>query len=442
MDSHFSKILLDRYREGDDAAAFEIYSRYAQRLFALTRTRIGKQFAAKIDPEDITQSAFQAFFAKADRDEVFWNKQGDLWRLLAAICINHLKREVEHFNAAKRNAHLEQAVEVELDNGRDGAGDKLAELLESLVRNEKPLVSQVAKGRLAGFTLAEIAEQTGRSERTVRRILQMLKAKLADESTMNLQFYFDGGSTTAGSRHDVALFDANYDDFDLLKMIDAGAFGKVYLARDRKANLLVAVKALRKSWLGNSAAEALFLNEAKLLASLKHPNVVQFLDAGRLPNDSWFIVMEYANGVSLKQAIKTSADASEVLDWLLQTCRALEFLHGKGVTHGDLKPANIIVCSGVAKLIDFGFAQQAAGANRKLRGGTAGFVAPEFNASPSSDMFAFGKVVDFAMKCMIKKDGRDAPFQLTEIVELTTADDPDSRPSSREIVSRLAEQLN
>ncbi len=437
MDSHFSKILLNRYREGDSEAAFEIYSRYAQRLFALTRTRIGKQLTAKIDPEDVMQSAFQAFFAKADRDEVFWNKQGDLWRLLAAICINHLKREVEHFGAAKRNTNLEHAIEVELDNRLDGAGNKLAELLESLVHNEKPLVSQVAQGRLAGFTLAEIAERTGRSERTIRRILQILKAKLAKESTLNLQFHFDGESKTTGPDHDAALLDSNYDDFDLLKMIDAGAFGKVYLARSHRTNSLVAVKALRKSWLGDETAESLFLNEAKILASIEHTNVVQFLGAGRLPNGSWFIVMEYANGVSLKHAINSKTTSTEILNWLLQTCRALEFLHDNGLTHGDLKPANIIVCNGVVQVIDFGFAQQADGASSKLRGGTSGFIAPELNANPSSDMFAFGKVVDFAMKNMVEGGSDGVPVGLAEIVELTTAIDPDNRLSSREIVLRL-----
>lgn len=443
MDSHFSKILLDRYRDGDSAAALEIYSRYAQRLFALTRTRIGKQLKSKIDPEDIAQSAFGAFFSKADQNEIFWQKQGDLWRLLAAICINHLKREVEHYSAAKRNANLEQAIDLEIDGQLDGASNNLAELVESLVHDEKPLVSQVAQARLAGFTLAEIAEQTGRAERTVRRVLQMLKAKLTTQSTLNLEFHLDDGQAAKVKAQLAVQFKADYDNFDLLKMIDAGAFGKVYLARNKQTESLVAVKALRKAWLGDATVEGLLINEAQVLASLRHPHIIQFLDAGRLPNGSWFIVMEHANGTTFDKAIQTQlADSCEILNWLQQTCEALEFLHSKNVTHGDLKPANIIVCDRKnVQLIDFGFAQHANRSNPGWRGGTSGFIPPERSSSPAGDMFAFGRIIDFTIRHAASTLGK-AEAPLSEIAEVVTFRDQSIRATASEIVVRLGKLRN
>ena len=120
MNSSFSKTLLENYQNGDSQAAFEIYSRYAKRLFSLAKSRIGAKLATKIDPDDILQSAFQAFFVKADRDEVYYNSKGDLWRLLAAICINHVKREVERYGAAKRDLTIEVAL-PNFDHQLEGA---------------------------------------------------------------------------------------------------------------------------------------------------------------------------------------------------------------------------------------------------------------------------------------------------------------------------------
>ena len=440
MDSHLSKILLDRYRDGDSSAAFEIYARYAQRLVALTRTRIGKRLASKFDPEDVTQTAFQAFFSKADRDEVFWQKQGDLWRLLAAICINHLKREVEFFGTAKRNPNVEQTIEAELKGELEHAENKLAELLESLLHDEKPLVSQVAQARLAGFSLAEIATQTNRSRRTVRRVLQILKAKLANDSTLNLKFHLDDGDVSPKFETDTVLFDSNYEDFDLLRMIDAGAFGKVYLARDRKTNSLVAVKALRKVWLGDETAESLFLNEARLLATLDHPNIIRFLDAGRLPNSSWFIVMEYAEGETFDRALESHPDLKTVLSWLHQASLGLDFLHRKNVTHGDLKPANILISDGNVRLIDFGFAKQNATANKSLRGGTEGFMPPERTSSRAGDVFAFGKVIEFAiLNAPSIAEARCATW-LGELVAMMTHKDREKRATAAEIEQMIVDR--
>ena len=78
MTSQFSKILLERYQGGDSRAAGELYDRYAKRLLGLARQRLTRLLAAKVDPDDISQATFQAFFELADQDQVRWDREGDL----------------------------------------------------------------------------------------------------------------------------------------------------------------------------------------------------------------------------------------------------------------------------------------------------------------------------------------------------------------------------
>ena len=439
MDSQFSKALLENYQNGDSNAAFEIHSRYAQRLFALARSRIGNHLVAKLDPDDVVQTAFQAFFEKADRSEIFWSKQGDLWRFLSAICINHVKREAEFYGAAKRDASLERPADPNIEQKLNQASVHLSELLESILHEEPPLTARIVRARLAGFKLAEIAARTGRSERTIRRVLQGLKARLAMMSALNLDSHLLQ-DTRHDQKNDAAKFQAKYDDFDLLRMLGAGAFGKVYLARNRITDSLVAVKALRRSWLGDTKAESLFLNEAKILDSIEHPNVVKFLDAGPLPNGSWFIVMEYADGRALDQVVQSGANSNEITVWLGQICMALEEIHRRGMTHGDLKPSNVIVAQGHVRLIDFGFSRRATEPGKTWLGGTTGFVAPERESSSAADVFAFGRIVEFVLRESTEFSEKEISL-LSAIATEACADTPDQRPTASQLIARIAKAL-
>ena len=396
---------------------------------------------AKIDPEDILQSSFQAFFQKADRNEIFWNKEGDLWRLLAAICMNHIKREFEHFSVAKRDLAVESQIPVEFEPGLNQASRKLDELIESLLNNESPLSAKVVLGRLAGFSFKDIAKQTERSERTIRRVLQMLKAKLAIMSDLALESHLVNGQV--GARSELpAQFNASYDDFDLLRMLDAGAFGKVYLAKNRRTDLLVAVKALRRAWIGDFKAESLFLNEAKTLSAIEHPNIIKFLDAGPLPNGSWFLVLEYVDGTPLDRQLSNPADLANLLTWLKQICAGLVEIHKHGLTHGDLKPANVIVCSDGVRIIDFGFSVQAVDSRRPLSGGTVGYMAPECESSPAADVFALGKMVKFAIGHILEQmKNHQWLAELTKLSIAACNTNPNRRPSAVDLRSNFEDLI-
>lgn len=452
MESQFSRFLLDRYQRGESQSADEIWSRYARRLAGLVRQRLSDRLRTKIDSDDILQTAFFDFFKKADRDEIDWQKEGDLWRLLAAIATNHVKREVEYFSAAKRDASKELVFNptdvVHAVGGLDGAqeqaaANKLNELLDFVLRNENSLTARIVRDRLVGKTTSEIAATTGRSERTVRRMLQMLKARLIADSEFSL---IESDDKLSAVESENAISNAEvYSNYDLLKMVGAGAFGKVYLARDNRTDCCVAVKALKRVWLGDATAEKMFLNEAHLLASLQHSNVVKFLGVGPLPNGSWFIVMEYIEGTTLNEIVNMQHSeniAKLAVDWIRQIADAIAAMHAKGIVHGDLKPANVIVQPHRVCLVDFGFSWNVKLSKSKWRGGTAGYIAPERSTSFAADVFALGKCAEFIAQNLAPSVGVGRSKDvLLRFAMQATVKNPADRPDAIELIASLRDHF-
>jgi RNA polymerase sigma-70 factor (ECF subfamily) len=188
MEDNPSAELLARWRDGDAAAADELFGRYTARLIAMIRPRLSAGLARRLDPEDVVQSAYRSFCAAA-ADRFVVRRSGDLWRLLAAITIHKLHHQVERHRAVKRSVEREQgfggesSLEV-LGNGaasldpRPDEAAALAEELEHLMRGLKPLERRMVELRLQDYSLAEIAAATDRSERWVRRVLDQVKARL------------------------------------------------------------------------------------------------------------------------------------------------------------------------------------------------------------------------------------------------------------------------
>lgn len=136
--------------------------------------------------------------------------------------------------------------------------------------------------------------------------------------------------------------------YEVLSQIGAGAMGEVYCARDTKLGRLVAVKVLPVSLAQDPERLARFEREAKLLASLNHPNIAQIYGI-----EERAIVMELVEGEALKGPLALET----ALNYAKQISNVLEAAHEKGITHRDLKPANIMVTpAGVIKVLDFGLA--------------------------------------------------------------------------------------
>ena len=149
--------------------------------------------------------------------------------------------------------------------------------------------------------------------------------------------------------------------YEILSPLGAGGMGEVYLATDSKLDRKVAIKVLPESMTRDKERVARFEREAKLLASLNHPNIAAihgFDDS----DGTRFLVMEYVEGETLGNHLKKEPMAVEdALDIAKQMAEALEAAHGQGVIHRDLKPPNVMIRpDGAVKVLDFGLAKATA----------------------------------------------------------------------------------
>ncbi len=155
---------------------------------------------------------------------------------------------------------------------------------------------------------------------------------------------------------------ARIGPYEVLARLGAGGMGEVYRARDTRLHREVAIKRLAPDLAGASEARARLLREARLLASLSHPNIAAaygFEESGGAD----FLVMELVAGENLADRIARAPLAwRDALDVALQIAAALGAAHERGLVHRDLKPGNVIVDSnGRVKLLDFGIARSLAG---------------------------------------------------------------------------------
>jgi serine/threonine-protein kinase len=138
--------------------------------------------------------------------------------------------------------------------------------------------------------------------------------------------------------------------------------GEVYRAKDQRLGRNVAIKVLPEEFARDTDRVARFQREAKLLASLNHPNIAAIHGLEEAEGTS-FLVLELVEGQTLADRIKAGpVPAEEALTLALQIAEALEAAHEKGVIHRDLKPANIKVTpESKVKVLDFGLAKAYAG---------------------------------------------------------------------------------
>lgn len=169
----------------------------------------------------------------------------------------------------------------------------------------------------------------------------------------------------------------------LLGKIGEGATSKVYQALHPALNRLVAIKMLSHSLVYDVAFRDRFLQEARTIAGLMHPNIVQIFDT-EASYGTYFLVMEKVSGTDLSKLLKArkALPPLEAMRYLRQVASALQHAHKAGVVHRDVKPANVAVNGeGRVKLMDFGIARRIQKQNTqeraKLVEGTPRYLAPE-----------------------------------------------------------------
>jgi RNA polymerase sigma-70 factor (ECF subfamily) len=183
--------LVARWQRGDQQAATELVQRYTGRLIALAQGRLSARLASRIDAEDVVQSAYRSFFAGARAGRFDIRQGSDLWQLLVVITLNKLHNQVRHNLVDKRSVRREQRLAGERNLDRILAQHlaqepspiealALVDEVERLMQRLDPEQRRMLELRLQGHDLEEIAEQTQRSQRTVRRLLKWIKDELAE----------------------------------------------------------------------------------------------------------------------------------------------------------------------------------------------------------------------------------------------------------------------
>lgn len=164
--------------------------------------------------------------------------------------------------------------------------------------------------------------------------------------------------------------------YELLEKIGGGGMAIVYKARCRLLNRFVAIKILRPEFTGDEEFVKRFLIEAQSAASLSHPNIVSIYDVGH-ENNIHYIVMEYINGITLKEYITKNGAINwrDAVNISIQICSAIEHAHRNHIIHRDIKPHNILLTNeGVAKVTDFGIARAVSSSTITMVGSTIGSV--------------------------------------------------------------------
>jgi len=153
---------------------------------------------------------------------------------------------------------------------------------------------------------------------------------------------------------------AEMGQYQIVGLLGEGGMSQVFRAVDRHLGREVALKLLHQSLGSDEALVAMFEREAKLTASIVHPNVVKVYTVGR-DRDYFFIAMELLQAVSLEQLIASrgALPESEVLGIALDVTHGLKAAHEENLIHRDIKPGNLLVTGGgTTKLVDFGLALQ------------------------------------------------------------------------------------
>jgi eukaryotic-like serine/threonine-protein kinase len=212
----------------------------------------------------------------------------------------------------------------------------------------------------------------------------------------------------------LSMIGKNLGNFEISTLLGRGGMGEVYQAKDLKLGRDVAIKVLPEEFAKDADRVARFQREAKLLASLNHPNIAAIYGLEESEGSN-FLVLELVEGNTLADQIKRGPiPVEESLKLALQIAEALEAAHEKGVIHRDLKPANIKVTpDGKVKVLDFGLAKAFAGdqevnlsnsptlsdaaTQQGVILGTAAYMSPEQakgkTVDKRADIWAFGVVL-------------------------------------------------
>jgi serine/threonine protein kinase/pimeloyl-ACP methyl ester carboxylesterase len=241
--------------------------------------------------------------------------------------------------------------------------------------------------------------------------------------------------------------------YEIVERLGGGAMGVVYKARDRRLQRLVALKFLAPSMSEEPEFKSRFLQEAKAIASLDHPNLCSLFDVVE-PEGQLVIVMPFYEGETLRQKIgRGPLPLDRAVDYAVQIAAGLAHAHAAGVVHRDIKPANVIVTAGErVRILDFGIAKVSSVQAKLTRTGmvlgTLAYMSPEQASGERidhrSDLWALGVVLYEMLtgRQPFTGDSLEALFHaiLWPKPERVTALRPEVPPGLEALVHRLLEK--
>jgi len=213
---------------------------------------------------------------------------------------------------------------------------------------------------------------------------------------------------------------AQFPQLEILELLGMGGMGMVYKARQPRLDRIVALKILPVESAQHPSFAERFNREAKALAKLNHPGIVDVYDFGQT-GEYYYFVMEYVDGMNLRRLLQTQTlEPRQALDMVVQICTALQYAHDEGVVHRDIKPENILLNKkGQVKIADFGLAKLLGAAPdtaltmSQAAMGTLNYMAPEQRQNAQgvdhrADIYSLG-VVFYEMLTGEVPMGRFAP---------------------------------
>ncbi len=183
--THSDHALIEQFRKGQMDASTRLYLKYVDRLLGLTSKKTGAELARKVDPEDIVQSVFRTFFRRVEEGLYDVPEGEDIWKLLLVIGLNKIRTVAVYHKAAKRDlrrTRVDSSSDEYLsqsDERDEMAFASLKIVIDDVMSDMLEVNRQIITQRIEGYEVSEIAANLNRSKRTVERVLQDFRTRLA-----------------------------------------------------------------------------------------------------------------------------------------------------------------------------------------------------------------------------------------------------------------------
>jgi serine/threonine-protein kinase len=275
-------------------------------------------------------------------------------------------------------------------------------------------IAEAVRAIVAGTPVDWAAVESGRSEDHFHDVLRDLKivSQIANLHRTLHETSNPSSPSVVGTPSQTVHTVPTWGTLTLLEPVGAGSFGEVYRAWDPRLDREVALKLLRQS---NASADRLrsrSVHEARLLARLRHPNIVTVYGADVIDGRVG-IWMEFVRGRTLEAIVRERGpmSAEEAVPIVLAVCRALGAVHHAGFVHRDVKAQNVMEDDdGRIVLMDFGTGEELAQAGAGGLAGTPAYIAPEIlegeGATPKSDSYSLGILLFYLTTASYPVHGR------------------------------------